>query len=92
VAFAVQIFVSLRWEGIISSINDVALRGRYETVVKRWPVILTQVIDQLHHTVLPGNVVELDDIDLQFQAQERATLIERITRLKTQMSEDHKLE
>jgi hypothetical protein len=49
------------------------------------------VIDQLYHAI-PENVVELNDVDLQLQAQERATLIERITRLKNQMSEDHKLE
>ncbi|RDB19624.1 hypothetical protein Hypma_013262 [Hypsizygus marmoreus] len=68
----------------------------YETVVKRWPVIITGVIDQIH------NVCHKLSLELQRPNAEKETaeakvaegkvIIEKLSKLKYQMGRDHPLE
>jgi damage-control phosphatase, subfamily III len=71
---------------------------RYETVVKRWPVILTGVIDHLHNL---NHNLSLQFQSLSDEAQngiikakiaESTAIIEKISRLKYQMGRDKALE
>ncbi|KAK1231466.1 Hairy/enhancer-of-split with YRPW motif protein 2 [Marasmius sp. AFHP31] len=66
---------------------------RYETVVKRWPIILTSIVDQLHqenHALqAPGNV---SDDRTHAKVVEGKTIIEQVSKLKYQMARDHALE
>lgn len=87
-----------------SSINDLTIFNmtsntyRYETVVKRLPVIITGVIDQLHNTCHvyslesqhPNNLRE--GLDAMPKIAEGKSIIERISKLKYQMARDHPLE
>lgn len=71
----------------------------YETVVKRWPVIITSVIDYLHRTChsLTLEAQEFDASDQEKQLlyrkiKEGATIIEKISKLKYEIARDHVLE
>ncbi|KAL0060542.1 Hairy/enhancer-of-split with YRPW motif protein 2 [Marasmius tenuissimus] len=65
----------------------------YDTVVKRWPIILASIVDQLHqenHALqAPGNVS--DDLT-QAKVVEGKTIIEQVSQLKYQMARDYALE
>jgi damage-control phosphatase, subfamily III len=65
----------------------------YETVVKRWPVILTSIINSIHSVnhELSMNSRNQDATDEE-RIVEGKGLIEKISRLKYQMSRDHPLE
>ncbi|KAF9074499.1 hypothetical protein BDP27DRAFT_1317209 [Rhodocollybia butyracea] len=63
----------------------------YETVVKRWPVILASIVDQLHR--------ENHELHIQGQAslhEDRITegkaIIEKVSKLKYDMARDHVME
>ena len=69
----------------------------YETVVKRWPVILTNVIDHLHQKchdfameVQREPSADKQELDARMQAGK--DIIGSISKLKYQMARDHKLE
>ncbi|KAG5645650.1 hypothetical protein DXG03_005641 [Asterophora parasitica] len=68
----------------------------YETVVKRWPIIITGVIDQLHrdcHTLsLQAQEPGADAGPLEAKIGEGKAIIEKISKLKYQMGRDHPLE
>ena len=93
-----QIFVS-----ILSS-RHVRFSNRrspssYETVVKRWPVILTSVIDDIHcacHSLLlETKKIDITDGEKQLldrKIKEGATIIEMISKLKYEIARDHVLE
>ncbi|KAI3612739.1 duf89 domain-containing protein [Moniliophthora roreri] len=67
----------------------------YETVVKRWPIILTSIVDQLHrenhtfHLTLAG---EASNPIIEKKVAEGKDTIERISKLKYDMARDHALE
>jgi damage-control phosphatase, subfamily III len=71
---------------------------RYETVVKRWPVILTGVIDHLHnlnHNLSLQSQSLSDDAQdgiIKAKIAESTAIIEKISRLKYQMGRDKALE
>jgi len=71
---------------------------RYQTVVKRWPVILTQIIDQIYrsnHELFLQLQRESDtqgSADIITKISEGKSVIEKISRLKYQMGRDHMLE
>ncbi|KAI0063016.1 DUF89 domain-containing protein [Artomyces pyxidatus] len=69
----------------------------YDTVVKRWPVILTGIIDSVYginHDISLRIQSETSDVvsDLEEKLAEGKSLIEKIGRLKYQMGRDHALE
>ncbi|KAK0213532.1 DUF89 domain-containing protein [Armillaria fumosa] len=67
----------------------------YETVQKRWPVILTGIVNQLHleNHDLFVNSQQTDGRDLQeAKLAEGKALIEKVSKLKYEMARDHVLE
>ncbi|KAF8235878.1 DUF89 domain-containing protein [Tricholoma matsutake] len=67
----------------------------YETVIKRWPVIITGVIDQLHnachvYSLQSQQPNAKEDVDAKIA--EGKGIIEQISKLKYQMARDHPLE
>ncbi|EGO02864.1 hypothetical protein SERLA73DRAFT_176294 [Serpula lacrymans var. lacrymans S7.3] len=74
----------------------------YDTVVKRWPIILTGIIDHLHglnHRLTMesqrlGSEVpaSAEKITLDEKVSEGKGIIEKISRLKYRMARDHELE
>ncbi|KAJ4500609.1 DUF89 domain-containing protein [Lentinula lateritia] len=71
----------------------------YETVVRRWPVILTGIVDQLHRENHDLHlVVQTPDDDperkqhLEAKIAEGKTIIEKISKLKYEMARDHVME
>jgi len=56
---------------------------RYETVISRWPAILTQVIDQISRTNRTSSAEMRYDAgtDEQFKVDEGKAIIEKIKRL-----------
>jgi len=69
-------------------------RSRYETVVKRWPVILTQIIDHLNRTnhELTLQINHEDEINVRQKIEEGKTIIQKIGTLKYKMGRDHAIE
>jgi len=68
----------------------------YETVVKRWPVIITGIIDQLYRAnhdlaVQSQQTSETKEI-LDSKISEGKMIIEKISKLKYQMGRDHTME
>jgi damage-control phosphatase, subfamily III len=58
--------------------------------VKRWPIILTQVIDQLYRA---NHELSLNpDKEAQEKIDEGKLIIQQISRLKHKMSRDHEME
>ncbi|KAK0478781.1 DUF89 domain-containing protein [Armillaria novae-zelandiae] len=67
----------------------------YETVQKRWPIILTGIVNQLHleNHDLFVNSQPADGNDLQdAKLAEGKALIEKVSKLKYEMARDHVLE
>ncbi|KAF9480662.1 DUF89 domain-containing protein [Pholiota conissans] len=72
----------------------------YETVVKRWPIIITGVVDHLHklcHTLsMEANEIAHKDqereIFLRKKVQEGTGIIEKVSKLKYEMARDRPLE
>ncbi|GAW01631.1 duf89 domain-containing protein [Lentinula edodes] len=71
----------------------------YETVVRRWPVILTGIVDQLHRENHDLHlVVQTPDDDperkqhLEAKIAEGKIIIEKISKLKYEMARDHVME
>ncbi|KAF7323249.1 hypothetical protein HMN09_00105700 [Mycena chlorophos] len=71
----------------------------YKTVVHRWPVIITGVIDRMHRLshdlVLEANASTTDDAhkaDLNVKVTEAKTIIASISRLKYEMGRDYVLQ
>ena len=63
---------------------------RYETVVKRWPIILTNVIDFIHRV---NHDLTMDrDASSEEKIQEGKQIIEKISKLKYEMARDRALE
>lgn len=65
-------------------------------MVKRWPVIITGVIDQLHNTChelsLQAQKPGATKDELQSKIEEGQAVIGRISKLKYDMGRDHALE
>ncbi|KAL6308789.1 DUF89 domain-containing protein [Sparassis latifolia] len=81
-----------------ASQNNTASR-KYETVLKRWPIILTNVIDNIYlhdHdlsiALTAGDVPVADVARVEAQIAEGKTTIERIGKLKYEMARDRALE
>ncbi|KZT05259.1 DUF89-domain-containing protein [Laetiporus sulphureus 93-53] len=67
----------------------------YETVLKRWPVILTGIIDNIYranHEMSLASAGETSDAITQEKIEEGKTIIEKIGRLKYEMGRDRPLE
>ncbi|KAG6837775.1 hypothetical protein H0H93_001702 [Arthromyces matolae] len=70
----------------------------YETVVKRWPIIITGVIDQLYKEChILSLESQTDDghestLDLEVKLSEGKNIIEKLSKLKYQMGRDHPLD
>lgn len=72
----------------------------YDTVVKRWPIILTNIIDHvhrlLHDMTLEAQQVRESDVskaeELSKKTTEGQEIISNISRLKYRMARDHELE
>jgi len=78
----------------VQNVNILHGLQSYETVVKRWPVILTGIINSIHtvnHELLMTSQNQAA-IDEEVKIAEGKCLIEKISRLKYQMSRDHPLE
>lgn len=79
----------------IVPLNDQSNNRSYETVQKRWPIILTGVVNQLHlenHDMFV-NSQQADGKDLQeAKLAEGKALIEKVSKLKYEMARDHALE
>ncbi len=71
---------------------------RYETVVKRWPVIITGIIDRLcrvNHDLtleIQQGPESANLPDVQAKITESKGIIEQISKLKYHMGRDHPLE
>ncbi|KAG1774711.1 hypothetical protein EV702DRAFT_1122165 [Suillus placidus] len=72
----------------------------YDTVVKRWPIILTNIIDHVHR-LLHGMTLEAQQVrdldlsraeELSKKTKEGQEIISEISRLKYRMARDHELE
>ena len=86
------------------TLSDVAswlgYRSRYETVFKRWPIILTSIIDHVHRLLhdMTLEVQQARDSDipraeeLSKKIAEGQAIISDISRLKYRMARDHELE
>ncbi|KAF9004843.1 hypothetical protein BDZ89DRAFT_1120651 [Hymenopellis radicata] len=64
-------------------------KAGYETVLKRWPIILAGVVDQLHrenHNLFVSGSGQEEKIE------EGTKFIEQISRLKYEMARDHALQ
>lgn len=74
------------------------MHTRYETVVKRWPVILAGVVDQIHrenhdNTLhLQAQEDSAQKQDLEIKIAEGKAIIENISKLKYEMARDHVME
>lgn len=74
--------------------------SRYDTVVKRWPIILTNIIDHvhrlLHDMTLETQQIRDSDVskaeELSKKITEGQEIISEISRLKYRMARDHELE
>ncbi|KAF5352938.1 hypothetical protein D9758_007873 [Tetrapyrgos nigripes] len=70
----------------------------YETVLKRWPIILTSIVDQLHrenHDLHQSTQQETDSsrkATLEKKLEESKSIIEQVSKLKYQMARDHVME
>lgn len=70
----------------------------YETVVKRWPIILTKIIDQIHrenHEVTMRSVNAGEGTELKSwepQVDEGKGIIGKVSRLKYEMARDKELQ
>ncbi|KDR74116.1 hypothetical protein GALMADRAFT_71559, partial [Galerina marginata CBS 339.88] len=71
----------------------------YETVVKRWPIILTGVVDTLHNAchTLSLDLTKIGDEDrgkdtLKEKIEEGRAIIEKVSKLKYEMARDRPLE
>ncbi|KAK7440055.1 Hairy/enhancer-of-split with YRPW motif protein 2 [Stygiomarasmius scandens] len=70
----------------------------YETVLKRWPVILTGIVDQLHKEThgLQLLIQQKSDSSQKAKAEkkldEAKSIIEKISKVKYQMARDHVME
>jgi hypothetical protein len=81
-------------------IHAVSYSLSYETVVKRWPIIITGVVDYLHNVchMLSMEASEIADKDqekeifLQKKVQEGTGIIEKVSKLKYEMARDRPLE
>jgi damage-control phosphatase, subfamily III len=75
---------------------SVELTFSYETVVKRWPIILTGILDHLHnmnHDLTLETQADTAHVsDLHSQIAESTAIIEKISRLKYLMGRDKELE
>lgn len=69
--------------------EDILLSPRYETVLKRWPVILAGVVDQLHRE---NHDLFVSGGGYEEKIEEGRKFIEHISRLKYEMARDHTLE
>ncbi|ETW85861.1 hypothetical protein HETIRDRAFT_309837 [Heterobasidion irregulare TC 32-1] len=75
-------------------------KSGYETVVKRWPVILTGIIDTVYRTNHDSSIEDLNVVDAsddqipknEARITEGKVLIENFSRLKYQMGRDRPLE
>jgi hypothetical protein len=69
---------------------------RYETVLRRWPVIITSVIDELynicHVLSLESQKPDADTELYNIKITEAKGIIEKISKLKYGMARDHPLE
>ncbi|KAF9264632.1 DUF89-domain-containing protein [Marasmius fiardii PR-910] len=75
--------------GIFDIPKNEMITIQYDTVVKRWPIILTSIVDQLHrenhaHTV-PGGQEDPKIV-------ESKKIIEQVSKLKYDMARDHPLQ
>ncbi|KAG1736193.1 hypothetical protein EDB19DRAFT_1722117 [Suillus lakei] len=74
--------------------------SRYDTVVKRWPIILTNIIDHvhrlLHDMTIEAQQVRNSDVSKAEELSQKTTggqeIISQISRLKYRMARDHELE
>ncbi|EIN05895.1 DUF89-domain-containing protein [Punctularia strigosozonata HHB-11173 SS5] len=70
----------------------------YETVYKRWPIILTGIIDHLHRLnhdcamEMQQDIADDKRAELDVRVQASKDIIGTISKLKYQMARDHKLE
>ncbi|KAG1728237.1 DUF89 domain-containing protein [Suillus lakei] len=72
----------------------------YDTVVKRWPIILTNIIDHvhrlLHDMTIEAQQVRDSDVSKAEELSQKTTegqeIISQISRLKYRMARDHELE
>jgi hypothetical protein len=73
--------------------------GSYETVLKRWPIILTGVIDHLHklnHDLLiearsgPSGASNLEEAEARIT--EGTAIVSQISKLKYEMARDRPIE
>ncbi|KAG6828033.1 hypothetical protein H0H92_009570 [Tricholoma furcatifolium] len=67
----------------------------YDTVVKRWPIIITGVIDQLHRDchglAMESQQAGADTATLEAKIAEGRAIIEKLSKLKYEMGRDHPL-
>ena len=81
----------------MNSFLRVHTQPSYETVVKRWPIIITGVVNYLHnrcHT-LSLDITSLDGKEkaaLQKKLTEGTAIIEKVSKLKYEMARDRALE
>lgn len=74
------------------------IHASYETVVKRWPVILAGIVDQIHrenhdntlHLQAQKNSAQKQALEIKIA--EGKAIIENISKLKYEMARDHVME
>jgi hypothetical protein len=72
--------------------------ARYDTVARRWPIIITGVVDQIYREnhILHGQIQSQSDpqarASLAAKLEEGKAIIETVSKLKYQMGRDHALE
>lgn len=70
----------------------------YETVYKRWPIILTGIIDTIYHedhnlgVLMESGAPDVNSADLETKITEGKAIIGEVSRLKYDMARDRPLE
>lgn len=95
------VLINCRFSYVTQLIADAKLALKhllysYETVVKRWPVILAGIVDQLHRENHAFHVQAQEDHTqkqaLENKITEGKAIIEKISKLKYDMARDHVME
>lgn len=64
----------------------------YETVVYRWPIIITKLIDHIHRVnheiIMRANNSETKDVAWEERVEEGKDIIGKVSKLKYEMSRD----
>ncbi len=88
--YIAQILVSRR-SRLPGDIRAIDRYRRYETVLKRWPIILTKLIDHVHNVNHKLTMVESANPTWEEPVEEGKRIIAEVSKLKYEMARDKEI-